>query len=179
MTHEGYCELSDVGLRLGLDSGQRSRAETRLESAIRRAGVVIDQTFRDYGRDAPSSYTAETTLNGAITAGVTTITLTDASSFSTSGNGDVNGDSFKWTGKSSNDLTGVTGISYDHHNNSKVREGELSFIVREICGDLAAAIYLEDEAAFHSAGADPVRSNVLRARAEMALTRLAHLGTAD
>ena len=179
MAHNGYCEASDVAIRLGLDSGQRDRANTRIESAIKRAGISIDQEFRNYGRNAPSSDIAESTLNGAITAGVTTITLTDASSFSSAGNGSIDGDSFKWTGKSSNDLTGVTGVSYDHHNNTKVIEGELAHVVKEICADLAASIYLEDESAFHTSGADPVRSNVLRQRATMNLTRLAHLGSVD
>ena len=103
-THGGdlmtyYCTTSDVGSRLGLDSAQRSRASTRLTSAIRRATIEIDLMFRDFGRDVPSDHIAETTLNGAISAGATTITLTSASSFSTAGNGNIDGDSFKWTGK--------------------------------------------------------------------------------
>ena len=175
----GYCSASDVSVRLGLDSGQRDRAATRIASAIRRSVMEIDQCFRDYGRDAPSSYTAQTTLNGAINAGDTTITLTSSTGFSTSGTGNVDGDTFKWTGKSSNDLTGVTGISFDHASGVTVQEGEFAEIAREICADLAAAIYLEDEAAFHTAGSDPVRSNVLRARGTASLTRLAHLGTVD
>tara|TARA_Y100001938_G_scaffold150736_1_gene243121 strand:- start:185 stop:715 length:531 start_codon:yes stop_codon:yes gene_type:complete len=174
-----YCSESDVSLRLGLDNAQRDRASTRLVSAIRRSGIVIDQMFRDYGRDVPSDHTAETTLNGAISAGATTITLTSAAAFATSGNGSIDGDSFKWSGKSSNDLTGVTGVSYNHASGVIVQQGEMAHVLREICGDLAASIYLEDEAAFHSAGSDPVRSNVLRTRAEMSLTRLAHLGSVD
>ena len=174
-----YCSASDLSIRLGLDNAQRDRAATRITSVIRRSGVVIDQMFRDYGRDVPSDHTAETTLNGAVSAGATTITLTSASGFSTAGNGNIDGDSFKWTGKSSNDLTGVTGVSYNHSSGVTVQEGEMAHVLREIAADLAASIYLEDEAAFHSAGADPVRSNVLRARAEMSLTRLAHLGSVD
>ncbi len=175
----GYCEAADVGIRLGLDSGQRDRAATRITSAIRRAGISIDQEFRNYGRNAPSSDIAESTLNGAISAGATTITLADASSFSTAGNGSIDGDSFKWSGKSSNDLTGVTGVSYDHNTATKVIEGEMAHVIKEICADLAASIYLEDETMFHTSGADPVRSNVLRQRATMNLTRLAHLGSVD
>tara|TARA_R100001510_G_scaffold3932_1_gene3126 strand:+ start:883 stop:1413 length:531 start_codon:yes stop_codon:yes gene_type:complete len=175
----GYCEAADVGIRLGLDSGQRDRAATRITSAIRRAGISIDQEFRNYGRNAPSSDIAESTLNGAISAGATTITLADASSFSTAGNGSIDGDSFKWSGKSSNDLTGVTGVSYDHNTATKVVEGEMAHVIKEICADLAASIYLEDETMFHTSGADPVRSNVLRQRATMNLTRLAHLGSVD
>ena len=175
----GYCTASDVSVRLGLDSGQRDRAATRISSAIRRAGVGIDQTFRDYGRDSPSSYTASSTLNGAIDAGATTITLVSNTDFSTAGTGNVDGDTFKWTGKGVNTLTGCTGIDFSHATASPVQEGEFAEISREICADLAAALYLEDESAFHTAGADPVRSNVLRARGTASLTRLAHLGTVD
>ena len=80
-----YCSVADVGIRLGLDSAQRSRANSRIISCIRRASIKIDQCFLDYGRDEPSKATKSTTSNGAISAGATTITLTDASSFSTSG----------------------------------------------------------------------------------------------
>jgi len=67
-----------------------------------------------------------TTLNGALSSGATSITLTDASSFPTSGMGyitdAVNGDEqVSWTGKSSNTLTGVTrgigGTSDVNHSN--------------------------------------------------------------
>ena len=39
--------------------------------------------------------TGETTLNGAIT-GATTIVLTNGTDFATSGNGNIDGDSFLW-----------------------------------------------------------------------------------
>lgn len=174
-----YCSKNDISLRLGLDSAQRTRADSRLESVIRRAAIEIDQCFRDYGRDVPSDAIASSTLDGAISAGATSITLNDASSFSTSGNGDIDGDSFSWTGKSSNDLTGCVGISFEHHNASKVKEGEMVHVLREICADLAASLYLEDESVFHTSGSDPVRANVLRERSMSQLTRLAHLGTVD
>jgi hypothetical protein len=180
VAHFFYCEVADVGSRLGLDSAQRTRANNRIESCIRRSAIDIDQMFRDYGRDVPSTYIADSTLNGAITAGATTITLTDASSFSTSGNGDIDGDSFKWTGKSSNDLTGCTGISFDHNNNAKVHEGEMSHVLKEICADLAASYYLEDESMFQTTTTDgSLRSSALRERGERNLMRLAHLGSVD
>jgi hypothetical protein len=175
MSH--YCGTDDVSLRLGLDSAQRLRANNRLESAIRRASIYIDSIYRDYGRDTPSEATAESTLDGAISAGATSITLTDASDFSTSGNGNIDGDSFAWTGKSSNDLTGCTGISFDHHNNSKVQEGELAHIMREVCADYAAGIYLQDDAAL--ASQDPLRSPMLIERANDLLFRYAKLGSVD
>ena len=175
-----YAETADVGSRLGLDSAQRLRANNRLTSVIRRAGIDIDQMFRDYGRDAPSDHIAETTLDGGISAGATTITLTSASSFSTAGNGNIDGDSFKWTGKSSNDLTGCTGISFDHLTGVKVQEGEMAHVLREICADIAASYYLEDEAVFQTANNDgSVRSNYLRERGFDNLHRLAHLGSVD
>ena len=175
MSH--YCGTDDVSLRLGLDSAQRLRANNRLESAIRRASIYIDSIYRDYGRDTPSEATAESTLDGAISAGATSITLTDASDFSSSGNGNIDGDSFAWTGKSSNDLTGCTGISFDHHNNSKVQEGELAHIMREVCADYAAGIYLQDDAAL--ASQDPLRSPMLIERANDLLFRYAKLGSVD
>jgi hypothetical protein len=51
---------------------------------------------------------ATTTLNGDITDSATTITLTDASSFSTSGSIRIENEIITYTGKSSNDLTGCT-----------------------------------------------------------------------
>jgi hypothetical protein len=174
-----YCSNADVGMRLGLDSAQRTRAATRLTAAVRRSSVDIDQEFRYYGRLAPTKAITTTTLNGAITAGATTITLTSGTSFSSAGNGDVNGDSFAWTGKSTNDLTGVTGLSFDHDSGDTVTEGEMAHVLREVCADLAAAYYLEDEAVFHTSGSDPIRSNVLRERGGLNLKRIAHLGSVD
>ena len=49
-----------------------------------------------------------TTLNGDISNSATTITLTDASSFNSSGKIKINKEIIKYTGKSSNDLTGCT-----------------------------------------------------------------------
>ena len=71
-----YCSSSDVGQRLGLNSAQRSAAATKLSSSIRRAAIDIDQEFRDYGRNVPSRETAQTTLDGAVAAGATTVNLT-------------------------------------------------------------------------------------------------------
>ena len=173
-----YCSSIDVGQRLGLNSAQRTAAATRLTSSIRRASIDIDQEFRDYGRDVPSRETAETTLDGAVAAGATTITLTSGTGFSNAGNGNIDGDSFAWTGKSSNDLTGVTGISADHLDNVPVQQGEMAHVLREVCGDLAAAYYMEDEGTFFSGG-DSIRGNMLRERGTMNLRRLAHLGSVD
>tara|TARA_Y100000593_G_C4276154_1_gene320187 strand:- start:24 stop:527 length:504 start_codon:yes stop_codon:yes gene_type:complete len=167
-------------MRLGLNSAQRDAASTRLSSAILRATIEIDQTFRDYGRNTPSKSIKETTLNGAISAGATTVTLTSSTGFSTAGNGDIDGDSFAWTGKSSNDLTGCTGISGDHASGVTVSEGEMAHILRQICADLAAAIYYEDESTFQTGvPVGGMRGTMLRDKGMQHLLRLAHLGSVD
>ena len=176
-----YCSAADVGQRLGLDSAQRSRASTRLTSAIRRATIDIDQCFRDYGRDAPSREIGETTLNGAVAAGATSITLTSGTDFASTGNGNIDGDSFAWTGKSTHVLTGVTGVSADHLSGVTVQEGEFAHVLREICADLASSYYLEDDSVFQqgSFGDGGLRTNTLRTRGSENLYRLAHLGSVD
>lgn len=176
-----YCSNSDVGQRLGLDSAQRSRASSRLTSAIRRATIDIDQCFRDYGRNAPSREIGETTLNGALEAGATSVVLTDGGSFASSGNGNVDGDSFKWTGKSTHTLTGVSGLSADHLSGVIVQEGEFAHVLREICADLASSYYYEDESVFQQGGLKEggLRTNTLRKRGNENLYRLAHLGSVD
>tara|TARA_R110002020_G_scaffold118607_2_gene270997 strand:+ start:250 stop:789 length:540 start_codon:yes stop_codon:yes gene_type:complete len=176
-----YCSVADVGQRLGLDSAQRTRANTRITSAIRRASIDIDQCFRDYGRDVPSREIAATTLNGAISAGATTITLTDGASFSSAGNGNIDGDSFAWTGKSTHNLTGITGLSFDHLSGVSVEEGEFAHVLREVCADLAGSYYLEDDSVFQQGGRSDggLRNNTLRTRGVQNLYRLAHLGSVD
>ena len=175
-----YCTNADVGSRLGLNSAQRDKATTRLNSAIRRATIDIDQEFLDYGRDTPSRETAETTLDGATAAGATTVNLTSGTAFSTSGNGNIDGDSFAWSGKSTNQLTGVTGLSADHADNVTVQQGEFAHVLREICADLAAAYYIEDEATFQTSGTEGTgRAHRLRERGTQHLRRLAHLGSVD
>jgi len=170
-----YCSVADIGSRIGLDSAQRTRAQTRIENCIRRATIEIDQMFLDYGRDEPSKSTYDTTLASSITAGATTISLTSATSFSSAGSGNVNGDSFEWTAKDGNDLTGVTGISFDHSSGVTVQEGAYAHIIREICADIASGLYLEDEATLQNA--PNLRGSNLRERGMVNLTRLAHLGS--
>ena len=173
-----YCSSIDVGQRLGLNSAQRTSAATRLSSSIRRAAIDIDQEFRDYGRNAPSRETAQTTLDGAVAAGATTVNLTTGTAFSDAGNGNIDGDSFAWTGKSTNQLTGVSGITEDHLDDVTVQEGEMAHILKEICADLAAAYYMEDEGTFFTSG-ESMRGGMLRERGTMNLRRLAHLGSVD
>ena len=172
-----YCSNDDVSLRLGLDSAQKIRAATRITSAIRRTTVYVDSIYRDYGRPTPSREIATTTLNGSVAAGATTITLTSSASFSATGNGNIDGDTFSWSGKSSNDLTGVLGVSADHATGATVEEGEMAEALRQICADYAAGIYLQDDAAL--ASQDPLRSPMLMDRANDLLFRYAKLGSVD
>ncbi len=171
-----YCSLSDVGSRLGLNNAQRTQASSKLTASIRRATIEIDQEFRDYGRDTPSRETAETTLDGALGAGATVVDLTSGGAFGVPGEGNIDGDSFTWAGKTGNQLTGVTGISADHADGVTVQQGEMVHVLREVCADLAAAFYMEDEGGTimsEKGGA------VLRERGTMHLKRLAHLGTVN
>ena len=94
-----YCSESDVGSRLGFNNAQRTQASSKVKAAIRRASIEIDQEFRDYGRDAPSRESGETTTTGAVNVGATTIPITTGADFGVSGSGNIDGDSFKWTGK--------------------------------------------------------------------------------
>ena len=173
-----YCSSADVGSRLGLNSSQRTQAASRLTTGIRRSSIDIDQTFRDYGRDVPSKSIADSTTTSTLSAGATSIPVADSSGFSTTGNGNVDGDSFVWTGNSANTLTGVTGLSHDHASGVTVQEGEMAHVLREICADLAAAYYMEDEGTFQNTGGSE-RGSTLRERGEFNLKRLAHLGSVD
>ena len=173
-----YCSVADVGSRLGLSGAQRIQANDRITVSIRRATVDIDQEFRYYGRDAPSRETAETTLDGAHAANTTTVDLASGGAFGVPGNGNIDGDSFAWTGRAGNQLTGVTGVSADHATGVTVQQGEMAHIMREICADLSAAYYMEDESTFAKKG-DSLRGNNFRERANTNLRRIAHLGTVD
>ena len=101
------------------------------------------QTFTPYP-SSPSEhglYTPETTLDGMISSGASSITLTDASNFGTSGTGIIiiptyvnniptnldtwgyvnqDYDVFSWTGKNGNTLTGVTNVGFTHLDNVAV-----------------------------------------------------------
>ena len=58
------------------------------------------------------------TLNGALLVGATSVTLADASGFAASGDAYIldgaTSDKIKYTGKSTNTLTGVTGVANVH-----------------------------------------------------------------
>ena len=74
---------------------------------------------------------AATTLNGGINDSVTTITLTSASSFSSSGSVRIEDEIITYTGKSSNDLTGCTRgangtTATSHADTTAVRESTVT-----------------------------------------------------
>jgi hypothetical protein len=178
-----YCTNADVGMRLGLDSGQRTRASSRIEACIRRASIKIDQCFLDYGRDEPSGALVETTLNAALDL-ATDSTQFRVSSFtgfpSSGGSGNISGDTFKYTGLNNAGgqyyVTGVTGLSFDHASGETVQVGELAHVVREICADIATGLYLEDEATMQNS--KDLRGTNMRERGMIELQRLAHMGKA-
>jgi hypothetical protein len=112
--------------------------------------------------------------------GATSIALSSSTGFSTTGNGNIDGDSIVWTGNASNTLTGITGVNADHALGVIVQEGEMAHVLREICADLAAAYYMEDEGTFQTSGPDgSMRGGTLRERGEKNLIKLAHLGGVD
>lgn len=84
--------------------------------------VAPDYMRREKGYDLVTN----TDLDGAIVAGTSTISLTDASNFDTSGAGVIWGtnswDIFTYTGKSSNDLTGVSGVDFAHADETRVEK---------------------------------------------------------
>ena len=63
------------------------------------------------------------TLNGAVSSGAVTIDLSDATHFPTSGTGYIDGDEFTWTGKTGNQLTGVSGV-LDHDDGEIAVDGQ-------------------------------------------------------
>jgi len=77
----------------------------------------------------PGTYIIETTLSADHGGGGTTLALTDASGFPPdgvgSGTASVNGDTFTYTGKSGNTLTGVSGLG--KHNSGDYCEYSLSY----------------------------------------------------
>jgi len=141
---------------------------------MKRATIEIDQEFRDYGRAAPSGEMGNSTLSSPILAGAVSIPVASNSGFGTTGEGSIDGDSFSWTGKGSNTLTGCTGINVSHAAGVVVRGGEMAHILTEICADLAAAYFMEDEAG--TVSNEGKGGAHLRERGTTNLKRLAHLG---
>ena len=70
--------------------------------------------------------TISTTLNGAITTSSESIILTDATNFATSGTIEIDGDLITYTGKTTNTLTGATGITIGHDSGATTRQWKKS-----------------------------------------------------
>lgn len=80
-----------------------------------------------YGGNGTDNFTrwrasARSTLNGAILAGAATIDLAAGTGarFPNTGAGMIEGDTFAWTGRTSDQLTGVTGVTSGHASGSTV-----------------------------------------------------------
>lgn len=95
-----YCSTADVADRMGLSAQERLASANRLTGAIRRATIDIDQEFFDRGRSEPSKSLADTTLSSDSLAQATEVAVANANLFTTAGKGNVDGDSFEWSGKS-------------------------------------------------------------------------------
>ncbi len=79
---------------------------------------------------ANSTLTFDTTLTADFGGGAETLYLTDVTAFPTSGTASVNGDSFSWSGKSGNSLTGVTGLG--GHNSGDYCDYEATYASGQI-----------------------------------------------
>ena len=86
-----------------------------------------------------STITIETTLSADVVVGATSLSLTDATGFPSSGSGSINGDIFTWTGESSGTLTGIpnTGSSsLSAHNSGDYVEYEETYAAGRIWSTL-------------------------------------------
>lgn len=87
-------------------------------------------------------------LNGAITTASTSVVVDDGTNFATSGTIEIEGDLIAYTGKSSNTLTGVTGISASHATDSPVRQWKA--LTTNIATRLSACMVILNENLFIS-----------------------------
>jgi len=87
------------------------------------AEVFTDQTMKQSAREADVSFNVapDTTLDGAVAVGATSVVLVDATYFPSTGRAMLQGDIISYTGKSSNTLTGVTGVNVAHVDGENVR----------------------------------------------------------
>ena len=104
LRHTDHCAFTNV-----LGTGETG---IRVKPISGQAAFPMNTHF--YGGSFNGAH-ATTTANGAISAGATSIALTDASAFPTAGVAQIEGglETFSWTGKSTNTLTGVTKGIYD------------------------------------------------------------------
>ena len=85
--------------------------------------VFTDPSMKQSAREADISFAVapDTTLNGAVAVSATSVILTDATNFPSSGRAFLQDDIISYTGKSSNTLTGVTGVNVAHDSGENVR----------------------------------------------------------
>lgn len=72
--------------------------------------------------DALNRTTIKTTLAADVAVIDTTVTLTSAGDFDTTGSVDIQGDTISYTGKTGNTLTGITGITAVHSTGDEVHQ---------------------------------------------------------
>jgi hypothetical protein len=88
------------------------------------AEVFNDQGIKPSAREADISFALsdDTTLDGAVAVGATSIVLRDATNWKTSGKVLLQGDIITYTGKTTNTLTGVTGVNVTHQDGETARQ---------------------------------------------------------
>lgn len=86
--------------------------------------AFTDQRIKPSAREADISFyvAPDTTLDGDVLVGATTIDVTDATYMQSSGKIMLEGDVVSYTGKTANQLTGVTGVNVKHYSGETVRQ---------------------------------------------------------
>lgn len=97
-----------------------------IDSAENTASTFVIANDRTTPVNSDIYIEVSSTLNGAITTSSTSIILDDASDFATSGSVEIDGDLITYTGKSTNTLTGATGITHAHADGLTVRQWKKS-----------------------------------------------------
>tara|TARA_Y100000593_G_scaffold39534_1_gene76361 strand:+ start:6600 stop:13841 length:7242 start_codon:yes stop_codon:yes gene_type:complete len=126
---EHYIDSGDLSVKLeNCFSWPKTCFDT--DGTVNHVGMVRARTnsgdnagFTDYYY--VYDFKIETTLNGAVSKGANTITLTSTSGLQSSGSVSINGIRIEYTGISSNNLTGVTGVSQDFNDDALVSDNIL------------------------------------------------------
>jgi len=99
--------------------------------------VFNDPTMKQSARENDASFNVapDTTINNdsGVSAGATELDLTDATNFQDSGKVILHGDIATYTGKSSNQLTGVTGVDLAHEDGETVRQ---MYLLTDLASDI-------------------------------------------
>ena len=134
---------ANYGLTLDFANNAISNTEERATFTDLKIGEEVDMWEMDATADpitgvswsantgASDGLNTLTTINGAISAGATSITLTSATGWPTSGNGaffptsNTTTDFFSYTGVSGNILTGVSGVKFDQVDGASIATDNL------------------------------------------------------